>query len=143
MYESLVHNTFVHMCTHNKIYKPDFLLAAMNLVMTRTNAAISRMLRVTEMMITGRKVPLSSPGVWDSTYTCMGEFIIKSTVTFTLINIPSIVDWTVVVDCKVILCSEKITVLRQIHAIIHSLNQYAIAFGDQTFSSEKVEFVTY
>ena len=59
----------------------------------------------------------------------MCKFIVKNTDKFTLMNIPSIVDCVVIVDCKVLLCSENIAVLSQIYTIIHSLNQYTIAFG--------------
>ena len=44
---------------------PVFLQALMmNAITMRTSTAISKMLSVTEMIITGRMLPLSCPGVW-------------------------------------------------------------------------------
>ena len=65
-----MYNNFVQkLRVHNKTL-PDFLLAVMSTIIMRTNAAINKMLRVTEVMITGRLMLQSFPGVWEAAYTC-------------------------------------------------------------------------
>ena len=88
----------------SRITVPVFLHAMMDTTMiAKTRAAISKMLRVTEMIIAERMLLLSCPGVWVAV--CVDVFVMLSClecidenlrIYHTLTNIPSIVEYTTV-----------------------------------------------